>query len=169
MKIRTNLNSQRKRRPIMANHLWLVRSESGQALVELGLSMGVLILLVVGAAEFGRLGYSTIEVANAARAGAAYGMQNHATAANVTAMATAATNDAVDVPTMTATAVSLCACSNALSTTSTCTTSFSCSGTNRVVEYVQVTTTAAVPTVFKYPGAPTTYTLHGVATMRVEQ
>ena len=85
-------------------------------------------------------------------------------------MIAAATNDGtVNVTTMTATATNLCACSNALSTTSTCTTTFSCTGTNRIVEYVQVTTTAAVPTLFKYPGLPTTYTFHGMATMRVEQ
>lgn len=143
--------------------------ESGQALLELALTLPILLLLLVGAAEFGRLAYAAIETSNAARAGVAYGAQNHTTAANNTGMEQAAVNDGPNLTSLSATATSLCACSNALTSTSTCTSTFSCSGTNRIIEYVQVTTTASVNALFNYPGLPKTFTLTGRAIMRVEQ
>ena len=46
----------------------MVKAERGSALVELALTMPILILLFVGAAEFASLSYASIEVSNAARA-----------------------------------------------------------------------------------------------------
>ena len=63
-------------------------NQTGQALVELSLTLPILFLLLMGAAEFGTLAYSAIEVANAARAGVAYGAQSHVTAADSTGMVT---------------------------------------------------------------------------------
>jgi Flp pilus assembly protein TadG len=58
-----------------ANKKWLMRaiwrSEKGQSLVELALLTPILLLLVVGIVEMGRYATLSIEVANAARAGAA--------------------------------------------------------------------------------------------------
>ncbi len=125
--------------------------ETGTALVELALTLPLLVVLLAGAAQYGRLAYLAIEVANAARAGAAYGAQNHATASDTGVnggMVLAAKNDATDVTgtdvttALSATASNLCACSNALASTSACSSTFSCSGTNRIVEYVQVKTSA---------------------------
>jgi len=48
----------------------LLRSQSGQALVEMALVMPLLILLLFGVIEMGRIGYTYISVSNAARAGA---------------------------------------------------------------------------------------------------
>ncbi|HEV2484946.1 MAG TPA: TadE/TadG family type IV pilus assembly protein [Terracidiphilus sp.] len=56
--------------------------ESGQALIELALSLPLLLLLLLGAAEFGRLAYMAIEVSDAAKAAAQYGAQNSTTASD---------------------------------------------------------------------------------------
>ncbi len=150
-------------------------SEAGTALVELALTLPVLVALLAGAAQYGRLAYLAIEVANAARAGVAYGAQNHATASDIANMRQAALNDGADVTgsdvttALSATASNLCACSNALTSTSACSSTFSCSGTNRIVEYVQVNTTAGVTSQIYVPGLSRTFTLNGQAIMRVAQ
>ena len=50
--------------------------EDGQALIETSISASLLILLMLGAVEFGRAAYVAIEVSNAARAAAQYGAMN---------------------------------------------------------------------------------------------
>jgi Flp pilus assembly protein TadG len=50
--------------------------QSGQALVELALSMSLFFVLLLGATEFGRLAYEAIEISDAAKAAAQYGSQN---------------------------------------------------------------------------------------------
>lgn len=141
--------------------------EDGGALVELALLVPMFALMLVGAAEFGRLAYADIEVSNAARAGVAYGAQNHATASDTQGMQTAATQDAPDVTSITATASTFCSCSDG--TTITCVTSSLCVSPAHVIEYVQVNTSAPVDTGFHYPVFPTSYTLKGQAIMRVER
>ena len=144
-------------------------NDCGQALVELALLFPVFILLLVGAAEFGRLAYAAIEVANAARAGAAYGAQTHLTASYTTIkIPLAATQDAPNVTGIKATASNSCDCSSG--STISCTYALSlCPSPARIIEYVHVNTTATVDTMFNYPGLPHTFTLTGQATMRVEQ
>lgn len=145
-----------------------IRSDLGQAFVELALVMPIFVVLLVGAAEFGRLAYVGIEVSNAARAGVAYGAQNHITASDTLGMTTAAKNDGSNVTILSATASHFCQCSGTGS--STCSSGDCTSGTNnRILEFVQVNTTAAVDPLIHVPGLPTTYTLSGQAIMRVEQ
>src|ERR1017187_8834195 len=74
-----------------------LRGDSGNAMVEIALSVTLCATLLLGAAEFGTLAYSAIEVSNAAHAGAAYGAQSHTTADDVSNMKTAATQDAPNV------------------------------------------------------------------------
>jgi Flp pilus assembly protein TadG len=155
----------RKRGFRVPAHLNRLRSESGDAMVELSLSLTLLTLVLVGTAEAGSLAYSAIEVSNAAHAGAVYGSQSHATADDVSGMQTAATQDAPNVSGITATASRFCQCSGA--GTSTCAVT-DCSG-SRIVEYVQVNTTATVTPSIKVPGSPSSYTFTGKAIMRVVQ
>lgn len=145
-----------------------IRSDVGQSFVELALVLPIFILLVVGAVELGRLAYASIEVSNAARAGVAYGAQSHITASDNSGIQLAATQDAPDITSLTAIATQACSCSNG--------TAISCSnaGTNcvgpaRIIEYVQVSTSADVNTLFHLPGIANTVTLRGHAIMRVEQ
>jgi Flp pilus assembly protein TadG len=142
-----------------------MRHTAGGALVELALIVPIFTILLLGAAEFGRLAYAAIEVSNAARAGVAYGSQSSSTASNLTGMQTAATNDGPNVAGLTATASQFWSCSNAPSTQSS--TPPTCTAGNHLLNYVQVKTTATVDPLIHVPGLPTTYTLRGLAIMRV--
>lgn len=168
-----------------------LRGDRGGALVELTIVVPLLILMMLAGAEFGRLAYASIEVSNAARAGVAYGAQNHATAAetgsiasgNNDAIALAAQNEAPNISDMTATATDSCICQTVtVGTGGVLATSISCSTAgktcpesatpaqvNNVVEYVKVNTQAEIDTMFHYPGIPRSFTLNGVAQMRVQQ
>jgi Flp pilus assembly protein TadG len=148
-----------------------VREDNGQAIVELALTLPLFLLLLLGTVEFGRLAYASIEVANAAHAGAQYGSENRINAANISGMEQAATNDAHDVTAgLTATATYFCTCSNGTGGTSSDCTATYCTGSGIILdEYVKVNTTATVDPLFHYPGLPTTWTLQGQSIMRVVQ
>lgn len=140
--------------------------DHGQSLVEISLMLPVLFLLLLGAAQFGYLFYAHIEVTNAARAGVQYGAQNHATASDNPGMTLAALQDGTNISTLSVTPSHSCACSGGTGT-STCTVG-DCPG-YRILEYVQVNTSAVVTPPVHLLGTPTTYTLNGLAIMRVEQ
>jgi Flp pilus assembly protein TadG len=53
-----------------------VRCDGGQSLVELALALPLLLLILLGLADFGRAFYYTTIISNAAREGAAYLSQN---------------------------------------------------------------------------------------------
>ena len=151
----------------------LAGEDHGGALVELGLTLPVLFIILLGASEFGRLAYVAIEVNNAARAGVAYGAQNTTTAANTSAIQTAATNDGADIlgvqPIgLAATASLSCTCSDG-KTTITCANTAACVSPYHVEQFVQVTTTATFDPTIHVPGLPTQYALTGKATMQVIQ
>jgi Flp pilus assembly protein TadG len=170
--IRNHAPKDFRRRWIFLSAPRVVRHNNvGSALVEIALMFPIFLALLVGAAEFGRLAYAAIEVANAARAGAAYGAQSHITASNYTGMQLAATQDAPNVTGITATATNFCACSSAPSTPVSCTAVLTSCSTAPLhsLEYVQVNTTAMIGPLFNYPGIPHTFTLTGQAIMRVEQ
>lgn len=145
-----------------------LESESGSSFIEVALMMPIFTLLLLGAAEFGQVAYYSIEVDNASYAGAVYGAQNRATAANTANMRLAATEDAANIPGMTVTAVSSCTCSNGA--TITCANAAaSCVAPGRIAEYVQVNTAATVNSMLNYPGFPASFALHGQAIVRVQQ
>ena len=147
-----------------------VPNDVGQAFVELALILPVLVLLILGAAEVGRLAYASIEVSNSARAGVAYGAQNHITASDTQGIQRAATNDSTNIAGTATPSVTLsCSCSSG--TAITCANAGTqCVSPARIIEYVQVITSATVNTAFHYfPGLPATVTLHGRAIMRVAQ
>jgi Flp pilus assembly protein TadG len=146
-----------------------IRDDIGQAFVELALVLPIYILLLVGAAEVGRLVYASIEVSNAARAGVAYGSQNHITASDTPNIQLAATKEASNITSLSTPVVSQsCACSNG--TSITCANAgTTCTSPAHIIEYVQVQTSASVDTMFKFPGIPSSITLRGFANMRVEQ
>jgi|SRR6185312_4293274 len=142
-----------------------LRSDRGNALIELAIGMTVLTTLILGAAEFGRIAYAAIEVNDAAHAGAAYGSANRTFAADNANVTNAAKKDAPDVSGMTASAVYWCQCSDG--SASTCGAS-DCTG-SRIIEYVTVNTTGTVNPLVYVPGLPKSYTVTGHAVMRVEQ
>jgi Flp pilus assembly protein TadG len=135
--------------------------------IELALALPVLVLLLLAAADFGRLFYFWIAVNNAARAGAQYGSESLLNAANSTAMQNAATTDGSDIAGLTATA-SQCACTPATgSTVPQCVGSaYNCTNAPEAT-YVEVDTHATFQTIVSYPGIPSLMTLTGKAIMQV--
>jgi Flp pilus assembly protein TadG len=58
--------------------------QAGQSLVEFALALPVLLLILLGLADFGRAFYYTTTISNAARAGAEYAAKNAGVGANAT-------------------------------------------------------------------------------------
>lgn len=157
-----------RKRPIVFGRRYNLSDELGSGLVEVALMMPFLVLVLVGASEMGRLAYYAIEVSNASLAGANYAARSHATAIDTTNIATAASNDAADVSALTTTAAISCSCSDG--TSITCTNAASnCLSPGRILEYVQVSTSATINPIFQYPGISSSFALKGQTTMKVEQ
>lgn len=147
-------------------------AERGQALVEFALVFPILILLLVGGAELARVAFSAIEVANAARAGVAYGAQNTSTSADTTGIQNAAASDAGTMGAgLTTTAAVTGTCSNPLvlctGSGSTCINTDCSDSGDHIENILTVTTTASFDPLIHLPGIPTTYSLHGQAVQKV--
>lgn len=144
----------------------LGRNASGQGLVEMAVALPVLILLLLAAADFGRLFYTWIAVNNAARAGAQYGSQTLTNAANTSGMQLAATTDGSNITGLTATA-SQCTCVTTGTSVPTCAGSnYNCANAPQAT-FVEVDTQATFNTIVNYPGIPSSITVRGTAIMQV--
>jgi Flp pilus assembly protein TadG len=175
-----NSESFRKRRAIMITQRIPVHNDNGQAFVELALVLPMLILLLVGGVELGRLAYADIEVSNAARAAVAYAMQSHTTASAspeaYAAITAAAKQDAPNIPGLLVDPPTLaCYCETKLGVTTslagcgpTQANTTICASPSLIVIYVRVDTHAPIDTVFHLPAIPNTVTLRGTAIMRVQ-
>jgi Flp pilus assembly protein TadG len=145
-------------------------SESGQAFVELFLTMTFLLIpLLIGAAEFARAAYAYIEVSNAARAAVQYGAQTHATDGDTAGMLTAAQNDySLDPTKLTLpTATTACTCSDTGASVS-CNSSTACNGAHIEIN-LTVQTQATFDPGFYEPFLPDTFTVTGTAVQKVLQ
>ncbi len=142
--------------------LSLIRADRGQALIETAITFPLLILLLFGGAEYGRLCYVGVEVTNAAHAGAIYGSQNRGTASDNAGMTSAATLDGANLTGMTVTPQHLCAATYSDPPSPTC-------NGAPAIEYVQVNTQVTVASLFHAYGFGGNYTLHGRALERVRQ
>jgi Flp pilus assembly protein TadG len=125
--------------------------------------MSLLIPILLGAVEYARMAYASIEVSNAAMAGVQYGAQDPTTAADTTGIQTAASNDAPDVTLGTTTTSTSCICSDG--SASTCL-STDCS-TSAIEKILTVKTQATFTPLIHMPGIPRTFTLHGQAVQKV--
>jgi len=152
--------------PDLGEQHFLRRCEHAQTTVELAVMLPVLVTLLLGALDFGRLFYMAMEVTDAARVGAQYGAQNNATAVNLLGMEQAACNSMPDITCTTGTnaiATNFCQCSG---TTVSCTNPGSCA--SYVQNFVRVATSATFTTIISYPGIPHTVALSTSATMQVQ-
>jgi Flp pilus assembly protein TadG len=153
------------------------------AAIELAFILPVLLCMVFAIIELGRLAYFSIEVSNAANAGAQYGAQSSVYASSNAGMVQAARCDGRDVSGstdticggshfssgLTVTTGQFCECSSAPGTTVACV-STSCSGSSRLIEYVSVSTSAPVtPLVSWFPRSLYPPQLNGHASIRVAQ
>lgn len=156
----------------------ILRSQSGQSLVEVALLTPLLLALLIGGIELGRYAYIAILVGNAARAGAGYGAQSLVQSVDTTGIQAAADNDfqsnGQNVSDLTVTSSTSCGCDNGGTTTSAvCTTTANASaGTcaaGHWVVTVSVTASGTFNSLFSYPGIPTSIALSKTSTMRVDQ
>jgi Flp pilus assembly protein TadG len=155
----------------------LSRCESGNALIELAFSLPLFLVLILGTAEIANLAWASVQVNNAARAGAAYASQSRANSAPTnTNIGVAAQNEApklITSPSTQVTSTQLCSCvdSSGSSTSITCDTNAltNCPAPGTIQVAVQVNVQAPVTPLVHYPGLPATYTISAQATMGVAQ
>lgn len=142
----------------------LHRSEHGGAMLELAVVLPVLILIAIGVMDYGRVYFTSIAVANAARAGAEYGVSSTGNQNDQTSIQNFAKLDGAEVGTMTVTSNTVCKCGATVVACSGTT----CGGYGVPRVYVQVTASKDVALLLKYPGLPTTVTISRTATFRLQ-
>jgi Flp pilus assembly protein TadG len=141
-------------------------SEEGSALVELALSLPVLLIMLLGAAEFARLAYASIEVVNAAHAAAIFASSSHAALSDSTGITNAAGTDSRNLTGSNAiqvTSVSTaCACSDTSVSPSSCSDNSTCFNAHAgMITTVTVQTKSTFAPVFRIPGSPIRFNLYG--------
>src|SRR6185436_8803002 len=82
----------------------------GGAVVEFVLVTPLLLLLTMGAIDFGRAFYQSVTISHAAETGAFYGAQSNIYSSHNAEMTQRAKDDAVDVGTVTVTSERVCKC-----------------------------------------------------------
>ena len=138
-----------------------LNQEAGASLIEFALIFPFLILLLVGAVDFGRGWYVDLEVEAAAEAGALYGVQYPS---DTTGMNAAALRDAPDLTSMQSTATYGSECSDGSSATALAASVSGC-GANSVA-YVEVDTTVTYQPVLAFPGIASLFSLTAKSRMR---
>jgi Flp pilus assembly protein TadG len=137
--------------------------QSGQALIETAITLAMLTIMLIGAAEIGLIAYSSIEVTTAAKAAAQYGAQDHATAADTVGMQDAAALAAPTLSNLSTSVTHSCSCANGGASTCSvgdCTDSV-------IVETLNIQTSATFSPAIHLPGLPSTFKLQGQAIQKV--
>jgi Flp pilus assembly protein TadG len=142
------------------------RWEDGGALFETALALPLLSLALLGAAEFGLADYASIEVSNAAKAGAQYGAQSRSNAADTVGIQLAATQDAPNIALGSVNVARSTICSDS---TATAGSPPVCMSGAAVELILTVKTQAAFNPVVHIPGITPSFTLNGWATQKVRQ
>ena len=142
------------------------RSDRGSALIEMAALSPLLLLMVFGAGDFGRIMYHAITLTNAARAGAAFGGQSNGHSGDTAGIQATAQQEATNIGTITVTSQQVCECSGGTSVS--CMTS-TCAGYGAPMAFVEVTTSAPfTPLTASFPGIPGTANVTRTAKIRVQ-
>jgi Flp pilus assembly protein TadG len=152
----------------------LPSADSGNAVLELALSLPLFLILIVGGAEIANLAWASVQVNNAARAGAAFGSISRTNAADITHIQLAAQNEAPRLAiTFPSPPTQLCSCvdSGGSPTVITCGPEAltDCPWPSTIQVAVKVNTQATVRPLVHYIGLPATFTVNAQATLGVEQ
>lgn len=145
----------------MTSHGFSRRRRSGGATVELIVIFPIMLLLIIGLVDYGRVFYTWVTVSNAARAGAEYGQQRFDTQGDTINQKVAAQTDGNDAGTLTLTPTMICECAQAASSCG----SF-CPGGAAPEVYIRITASKAVNMYFNYPGLPSSVTISRSAIFR---
>jgi Flp pilus assembly protein TadG len=146
----------------------VIREERGQSLVEMALVLPFLVFLLMGILEVGRYTALSIEVSNAARAGAQFGAQNLATAEDSDGIQTAALNEGQNIPGITVSLppTIICECAEEPTVTGCPQT---CTPPDHEIVYVLVNAQGTFNPFFALPFLPTSLPVNGSSEMRVAQ
>jgi Flp pilus assembly protein TadG len=141
-------------------------SEEGSALVELALSLPVLLVMLLGAAEFARLAYASIEVVNAAHAAAIYASSSHAALSDSPGITNAAGTDSGNLTGSNAIQVtsvsSSCSCSDTSVSLSSGSDNSTCFNAHAgMITTVTVQTKSTFSPVIRMPGSAMSFNLYG--------
>jgi Flp pilus assembly protein TadG len=129
--------------------LWA--SDSGQAVLEVAMSMPLLVMLLAGAIDLGRYSQLSTTIASMAHAGALYGSVSASNAANTTQIVSAADADAGNASGYSAVAASWYQCSGAAPNQANAVTAgYTCPGSTYKVTYVSVTASAYFKPLFLF-------------------
>ena len=154
-----------------------VRDESGSALVELALIFTVLVLVIVGAIDLGRVFTTSTALVNASRAGAQYGAANPGHSTQTATMVTTAVGS-VNLSGVTAVASRTCQCATdagVLSATrpvaNDCTTSptTTCPTGHRVITVTVSASRTFRMVIGRPPGIPDAQTVTRTTSLRVTE
>ncbi len=157
--------------------LWArLRRDSGQALIETAVSVSFMVLLMLGAVEFGYVAYAAIEVSNAARAGVQYAAMNGGAIQDYPGILNAAAADAKEIAALsgqnfTANVASVsCVCADGTvpADSTVCMAAGDCASSHLITS-VTVKTQATFPLFLHMPGFGSTFTLYGQAVEKVLQ
>lgn len=142
----------------------VLRQDGGGALIETALVIPILFFMLLGAMEFGMVEYASIEVENAARAGAQYGAQGSGYSIDTVGIQNAA---AADDPNVTASSSFTTICSDDTSPTGV---PLTCANGGPVEVILTVTTRASFAPLIKIPEiTPASFTLTGSAVEKVSE
>jgi Flp pilus assembly protein TadG len=152
------------------------QNRRGAALAELAIVLPVLFILAAGTADFGRIFFRSMAVAQAARACAEFGAQSIANSADNAGMKSFARNAvAQDLSLVDAdlTTSRVCECATDAGVFSPTVPSNTCDGTGcpsgqHTVITVNVTATKEFSTIVRYPVLPNTVTITRSAKIRVQ-
>jgi hypothetical protein len=166
----------RLRRPQQAlqARLGLLCDDAGSALVELGLMLSFVgVPLLLATTHFAVLLTDSIIIANAAHAGAEYGMQSATYAGDTSYIQTEAQDDSGMGTNLTVTPTVFYACSTAIGGTQYtvhATATAACTGgTNHALEFIQVVASSSITPTVHVPGFANTVTLSSTSIMEVEE
>jgi len=144
--------------------------ESGQSMLELALCLPLFLLLLRGGAEIANIAWASVQLNNAAHAGAAFASHNRGWVADIGNIEQAAQNEAPKLTlTFPSDPVQACSCVHASANPAGtgCDTTTECPSPNVILDNITVTVQANVTPLIHYPGLPASYTLHASATMGV--
>lgn len=146
--------------------------EHGSALVELAVSLPLLSIMLLGAAEFARLAYASIEVANGAHAAAVYASSGQSASADSGGITNAANSDAGNLTGGSAISVTsvttACSCADSTYSPSSCSDNSTCINNNTsMITAVTVQTQSTFSPLIHVPGGALSFTLKGKSTQVV--
>lgn len=143
------------------------RGAKGQSTVEMAVLVPFLALILLAAADFGRMFYMSVQLRGAARAGAQYGSFSNNTWSDTTHMQSVALSQLNLVGASPTASASYCTCVSG--GTPACGSSYDCTDLGSYGLYVSVTTSALFKTIVTYPGIPSSVTLTSTAIMPVQE